>query len=143
MSDSMSVSITGFKELEKKMKSMDPKLRRSALKKALTAGASVVRKEASLLAPSKTGRLRRAMYIKKMGKPNPYKEDVIFGVRHGAKMSKKDMDAFYWKFLEFGTKHIKRMSFVEKAFKNTRERALIRIKTVLAKQISLICKQPI
>jgi len=141
MPDSFSVKIEGLKELEKKMIELGPKIGRKALKGALVAGAIVVRKEAQRLAPALTGRLRKAMYVKKMGKPNPFKENVIFGVRHGRKMSKRDLDAYYWSFLEFGTKFIKKISFVQMAFQKTQTRVLERIKEVLIKKIKLLVKE--
>ena len=139
----VSIKIEGLQELEKKMIALGPKIGRKALKGALVAGAVVIREEAKRLAPALTGRLRKAMYVKKMSKPNPYKENVIFGVRHGRKMSKKDLDAYYWSWLEFGTKFIKKMSFVEIAFKNKVNEALERIKVVLTKKIILLAKEKV
>ena len=141
MPDTVSVKIEGLKELERKMIALGPKISRQALKSALVSGAMVIKKEAQLMAPSQTGRLRRAMYIKKMGKPNPFAENVIFGVRHGRKMSKRDLDAYYWSFLEFGTKFIKQMSFVRNAFQKAQRPALEKIKEVLAQKISKLVKQ--
>ena len=141
MSNIAVVQITGLKELEKKMIELGPKISRKALKSALVAGAKEIKKEAQALSPLKTGRLRRAMYIKTMSKPNPFRENVIFGVRHGKKMSKRNLDAYYWTFLEFGTKFIKKISFIELAFKNKRIKALERFKEVLAKKISLLVKE--
>lgn len=130
------VQVIGLKELEKKMIELGPKISRQALKSALVAAAKEVKKEAQRLAPAKTGRLRKAMYIKKMSKPNPFKEDVIFGVRHGRKMSKRDLDAYYWTFLEFGTKFINRLAFIQSAFQTGQGRALEKFKGVLARKIS-------
>jgi HK97 gp10 family phage protein len=141
MPDVMTVHITGLKELEKKMIALGPKIARKALKGALVSGAAVIRKEARALAPIKEGRLRRAMYIKRMSKPNPFKENVIFGVRHGKKMAKRDLDAYYWSFLEFGTKFIKAMLFIQKAFKNSQVKALNKIKEVLAKKIMILVRE--
>ena len=141
MSDTISIQITGLKELERKMISLGPKIGRKALKSALVSGASVIRQEARLLAPSKTGRLLRAIYIKTMSKPNPFKENVIFGVRHGKKMSKRDLDAFYWTFLEFGTKYIKKISFIQLAFQKTQKKVLEKIKEALTKKISALVKE--
>lgn len=141
MSNIAVVQITGLKELEKKMIELGPKISRKALKSALVAGAKEIKKEAQALSPTKTGRLRRAMYIKTMSKPNPFRENVIFGVRHGKKMSKRNLDAYYWTFLEFGTKFIKKISFVQLAFKNQRIKALEKFKEVLAKKISSLVKE--
>lgn len=141
MPEGFSVQITGLKELEKKMIELGPKIGRKALKGALVAGASVIRQEARTLAPVKTGRLRRAMYIKTMSKPNPFKENVIFGVRHGRKMSKRDLDAYYWTFQEFGTKFIKRLSFIEVAFQKAKNKALEKFGSALANKISQLVKE--
>jgi HK97 gp10 family phage protein len=141
MPDGVSVQIMGLKELEKKMIGLGPKIGRKALKGALVAGATVIKKEAQLLAPVRKGRLRRAMYIKRMSKPNPFKENVIFGVRHGRKMSKRDLDAYYWTFLEFGTKFIKKLSFIQVAFRKVQGKALEKFKDVLANKISQLVRE--
>lgn len=141
MSNGVFVQITGLKELEKKMIELGPKIGRRALKGALVAGAREIKKEAQTVAPVNTGRLRRAMYIKTMSKPNPFKESVIFGVRHGRKMSKRDLDAYYWTFLEFGTKFIKKISFVQLAFQRAQRRALEKFKETLANKISQLVKE--
>jgi HK97 gp10 family phage protein len=141
MSNGATVQIIGLKELEKKMIELGPKIGRKALKGALVAGAKIIKKEAQMLAPINTGRLRRAMYIKRMSKPNSFKENVIFGVRHGRKMSKRDLDAYYWTFLEFGTKFIKKISFIQVAFQKAQRKALEKFKDVLANKISQLVKE--
>jgi len=148
MPEMFSIQVTGLKELEKKLIELGPKIAKKALKGALVAGAREVRKEAQLLAPENTGRLRKAMYIKGMSKPNPFRENVIFGVRHGKKLQKvankkfglQGLDAYYWTFQEFGTKFVKAIHFVEQAFKNSRERAEAKFKAALAINISRIVK---
>ncbi len=140
MSNASFVHVTGLKELEKKLIELGPKIGRKALKGALVAGAKEIKKEAQRLSPIKTGRLRKAMYIKTMSKPNPFKENVIFGVRHGRKMSKRDLDAYYWTFQEFGTKFITAVHFVENAFQNAKERALSKFKDALASGITKLVK---
>jgi len=140
MPEMVSIQVTGLKELEKKLIELGPKIARRALKGALVAGAREVKKEALILAPMKTGRLRKAMYIKTMTKPNPFKENVIFGVRHGKSLQKKNLDAYYWTFQEFGTKFVKAIHFVETAFKNSRERAAAKFKEALATNISKIVR---
>ena len=134
------VTINGLKELEKKLIELGPKIARKALRGALVAGAREVKKEALTLAPVKTGRLRKAMYIKAMTKPNPFRENVIFGVRKGKKMAKRDLDAYYWTFQEFGTKFVKAIHFVEYAFQKSKERALAVFKEALALNISKIVR---
>ena len=94
-----------------------------------------------MLAPTRTGRLRKAMYIKTMSKPNPFREMIIFGVRHGRKMAKKNLDAYYWTFIEFGTKFISKIPFIEIAFQKTKEKALEKFKEVLANKISKLVRE--
>jgi len=137
----VSIQITGLKELEKKLIELGPKVARKAIKGALVAAAREVKKEAFSLAPVKTGRLRKAMYIKTMTKPNPFKENVIFGVRHGKKLQKRGLDAYYWTFQEFGTKFVKGIHFVEEAFKRSKERALAKFKEALAINISKVVRE--
>jgi HK97 gp10 family phage protein len=103
---SVTVQVIGLQELERKLKALGPTIARKSLRSALVAGAKLIRKEAIDLAPMTTGRLRKAVYIKKMNKPNPFAENVIVGVRHGKKMQKvsnqkfgkQGLDAFYWTF---------------------------------------------
>lgn len=148
MPEMASIHITGLKDLEKKMIELGPKIAKKALKVALVAGAREVRKEALTLAPEDTGRLKKAMYIKKMNKPNPFAERVLFGVRHGKKLQKvkqkmfgkRGLDAYYWTFQEFGTKFVKGLHFVEEAFKRSRERAAMKFKEALATSISKIVR---
>lgn len=157
------VQVLGLAELKNKMLTLGSKINRQALRSALVAGAKEIKKEAIALAPIKTGRMRRALYIKKMGKPNPFQENVIVGVRSGKRLQKRDLDAYYWKFIEFGhltrpkgksrsnsarisaaaagAKMVPAQPFVRPAFENSKGRALDRFKVVLADFISKITKE--
>jgi len=160
---SPTVQILGLEELKRKMITLGYKISRNALKSALVAGAKEIKKEAMNLAPVKTGTMRKAIYIKKMGKPNPFKENVIVGVRSGKKLQRRNLDAYYWRFIEFGhlarpkgkarsrsgrvsaaaggAKMIAAQPFVRPAFENSKVRALGRFKVVLADFISKITKE--
>ena len=148
MAEMMSINVQGLKELEKKMIELGPKIAKKALKSALVAGAQVVKKEIMATAPVDKGNLRKATYIKKMSKPNPFVENVIVGIRNGRKTWKKkdgkfdkSGDAFYWKFLEFGTKFIKGTKFVQNSFQAKKLLAMDKIKQVLTKKISDVVKE--
>jgi len=149
----MTVQITGLAQLEKKMISLGPKIALKALRGALVSGAQTIKRDAISRAPSLSGRLRRAILIKRLTKPNPFKENVIIGVRHGKKMQKTDRDAWYWGFIEFGTKErhwkggkstgaMKKKSFIQPAFEAKKENAAERIKTYLQKKISQFAREP-
>ncbi len=157
------IQVLGLTELKKKMLTLSFKINRQALKSALVAGAKEIKKEAISMAPVKTGRMRNAIYVKKMGKPNPFQENVIVGVRSGKKLQKRNLDAFYWKFIEFGhltrpkgkartkngrisaitdgAKMIPAHPFVRPAFESAKGRAIERFKTVLSDFISKIVKE--
>lgn len=149
------VQIQGLAELEKKMIALGPKIALKALRGALVSGASQIKKDAIARAPIKTGKLRRAILIKRMPKGNPFREQVIVGVRHGRKAWKKQKDgkfdksrdAFYWTFIEFGFKdrggkEISGKSFLRSAFETKKEKALDRIKEYLQKKIPQLVKEP-
>jgi HK97 gp10 family phage protein len=143
----MTVQITGMAELERKILAMGQKVGLKAIRSALVGGAQIVKKDAQARVPVLTGRLKKALYIKRMSKPNPFKENVIFGARHGKKMQKRGLDAYYWGFIEFGFtdrsgKKIPGVSFIRNAFEATKGKALDRIKDVLQKKISQYAKEP-
>jgi HK97 gp10 family phage protein len=143
----MTAKVTGLAELERKMIALGPKIALKALRGALVSGASQIKQDAIARAPRATGRLKRAILIKRMNKSNPFSERVIVGVRHGKKEQKRDRDAYYWGFIEFGFKdrsgkQIAGKSFIRSAFESKKEKALDRIKAYLQKKISQFAGEP-
>lgn len=148
----MTVQVKGLAELSRDMRALGPKISLRALRSALGAGAKVVKQDIVARVPVKTGRLQRAVYVKRMNKPNPFMERFIVGIRSGKAMQKRDLDAWYWKFFEFGTKErfhkngksvgsIAKRSFVVPAFETKKEQALARIKEVLTRKIAQIVRE--
>jgi HK97 gp10 family phage protein len=167
--DVINIKVEGLKELERKLLSLGPKVGREALRSALGGGAQVIKSGARVLAPAKTGRLQRALYVKRMPKNNPFVEKMIVGVRHGKKMQKAGLDAFYWTFLEFGHlvrpkghagkngktifsrtptqraqggKVVAARPFLRPAFEIRKMAAMDRIKQVLQKKIAQYARGP-
>jgi HK97 gp10 family phage protein len=143
----VSVQITGLAQLEKKMIALGPKIALKALRGALVSGAQAVKQDAIQRAPTLTGRLKRAILIKRMPKGNPFNERVIVGVRHGKKMQKRGLDAYYWGFIEFGHKdragkQVPARSFIRTAFEAKKGNALDRIAAFLQKKISQFAREP-
>ena len=73
----------------------------------MNAGARVIRDEAKIKAPVVTGRLKRAIYTKYIRElSDPWKATYYVGVRKGKRYvrlnAKRDMDAYYAKFVEYG-----------------------------------------
>jgi HK97 gp10 family phage protein len=154
----VSVEIQGLKELERKLIAMGPKVGLKAMRSALVSGAQVIKKDAISRVPVKTGTLKRAVLVKRLTKTNPFKENVIVGVRHGKKYqskdSKRNRDAFYWTWIEFGTKeryHKKtgksvgstpKQEFIRPAFEAKKNSAMTRIVDVLKRKIAQYAKEP-
>ena len=60
----MSMTLTGDKQLERVLKKMPAKLQRNLVRKAMRKSLTGMRKEARELAPTRTGRLRKAVKTK-------------------------------------------------------------------------------
>ena len=143
----ISVEIQGLRELERKLIALGPKVGLKAMRSALVSGAQVIKRDAMERVPVKTGRLRRALLIKRLAKLNPFSEKVIIGVRHGKKQQKSDRDAYYWSWIEFGFKNragkpVNPQSFIRPAFEAKKNSAMNRIVDVLKKKISQYAKEP-
>lgn len=143
MNDVVQVRIYGLAELERRMIQLGPKIARKALRSALNAGAQIIKKDAQARAPFLTGRLsRRALYVARLRSASgPSEETYIIGVRHGRKDKKRDRDAYYWKFIEFGTKFMAAMPFLRPAFESKKLEVLERIKQKLRERIEVLANE--
>ncbi len=113
------VEVKGLRELDRQLKQLEPKLAKKVMRKAVSAGAEVIRKEARRLAPRRTGRLIRGIIksIKRRG------STVIAKI--GPKGGKKG--PFWGYFIELGTKIGTAMKpFLRPAF-DTKGRLAIRV----------------
>jgi len=142
----VSVQVTGLKELQQKLLAMGQKVGLKAIRTALVSGAQIIKKDAITRVPVKTGRMKNSILVKRLPKPNPFKEQVIVGVRSGKKYQKSGRDAFYWKFIEFGHKDrsgnsISPKPFIVPAFQTRKASAMDRIKVVLQNKIRQYVKE--
>ena len=80
---------------------------------SIQAGAEVVFDAIERAAPDKTGRLRGAFSIQVVQQA---KLRVVWGIFVGP-------EAFYWKYLQYGTKYITPRRFISKALSNRRSTA--------------------
>ncbi len=137
MIDGVTIKVEGLAELERKMHELGPKIAEKALRSALNAAAQVIKKDAQQRAPVDTGRLANRAILVKRTKENASrtKEAYIVGVRQGRKEQKKDRDAFYWWYLEFGTKYIAAHPFIVPAFVAKKQEAFDRFKQKLRENI--------
>jgi HK97 gp10 family phage protein len=98
------VQVHGLRELrEALVRKIPAEMQGKVLQQALSAGATVISREAKSRAPEDTGRLKKAIYSarNKRAATKTFEERVV-AVRRGKKYQKSGRDAFYWKFVEFG-----------------------------------------
>jgi HK97 gp10 family phage protein len=142
MVDGVKIKVEGLAELDRKLRSLGPKIARSALRSSLNAAAQVIKKDAILRAPVLTGRLaKKAIYVtRSRSSATPTKEVYVVGVRQWKRGGKVKaygpQDAFYWRFLEFGTKHIAARPFLVPAFETKKQEAFERFKQKLREKIA-------
>jgi HK97 gp10 family phage protein len=120
------IRIEGLKELEMRLKALPQKIAGKALYSGLMAGAEVIRKEAANRAPKKTGRLKRNIVKRREKAPPGLSASVVIGVRK---------EAFYWRFVEFGTSKLPARPFLRPAFDTQKEAAAGRIAAKLRERI--------
>lgn len=140
----MGIHVDGLAELERKMKGLPLKVARNALRSAVRAGASIVRKDAMKRAPVGTGRLKkRGIVISRQRDKSPrFRETFVVRIRAGKKERSKDRDAFYWFFFEFGTIKMPAQPFLRPAFESKKYEALTAMAAKLGERIQKFARQP-
>jgi HK97 gp10 family phage protein len=138
-------NVKGADQICANLRSMTETLRKRLLRKSVVAGAYVVRDAARSKAPVRTGRLRDAIIIKlipertnkwqvtyyvvaRSGKRFQnirvrFRDGAEFGVRKYSYRAYNG-DAFYWRFVEFGTARMSAQPFMRPAFAQNKEKAL-------------------
>lgn len=144
--------VAGLKELQAALKELPQRIARNVLRGAVGAGAAVIRNEAKARAPVSTGdaraghpppgTLRRSIYQKQIRElSSAVKQTFYVGVRKGkhyrnqGKKGNLSQDAYYAKFVEFGTAKMAARPFMRPAFEAKKGEAVQAIKDYLAKRI--------
>jgi HK97 gp10 family phage protein len=146
MADGVTMEINGLKELEKAMRELPQNVARNGLRRAASSGAAIIRNaaKANVAEISKTGTLARAISMKReKSAPGKLEADYSIFVRQAknGKMGQKNVkaygkfDAYYWRFIEFGTKHIDKNQFMRPAFEAQKHAADTKIRTTLSEAI--------
>lgn len=135
MANRGTIRVDGLAELGAKLRALSDDVRYKIARAAANAGAQVIKKEAQTRAPIGTvphkvgkkgnivppGNLRRNIYVKRLPlSQRKHTEDFIVAVRQGGKSGK---DAFYWRFLEYGTVKMAAQPFMRPAFSNKKQQA--------------------
>jgi HK97 gp10 family phage protein len=152
MANRESVTIEGLDQLAKALRELPKRVARNGLRAAVYAGAKVIRDEAKVKAPVATaplgsdqpppGTLKRSIVMKQVPElSNEQKQTFFVTVRHGKKYRKQgkngnlSQDAWYWRFVEFGTVKMAAKPFLRPAFEGKKLEAVDAIKTRLAERI--------
>ena len=121
MADLVKVEVEGLKELESLLKKLPDRVALNALNSGMRAGARVIAKEARSLVPVRTGRLKKAITVRKKRKPGYFTAGAE-GVP-------------YAHLVEFGTVDWIGRPFLRPAFDNKKAEAIKAIKEKLGKNI--------
>jgi len=120
-----SVRISGLKEVAANLRKLDLRVERKLGMQALRAGAKIIVKQARENAPTKTGRLKRAIGV--MAIKDKGKIELQVGVKRGKKRS--DLKgAWYAHFLEFGTITRAAHPFITPAVESTQKEVVEKVK---------------
>lgn len=147
MADSF-MKIDGLKELAAAMRELPDRVAKNALRRAVSAGAIVVRNEARARAPVDTGEMRRDIQVKReRNSAGQMVATYSVFVRSGKKSrlagKKRNVqrDSYYWRFVEFGTVKMAAKPFMRPAFESKKEAAVTQIAAVLDQGIKTAAAQ--
>lgn len=129
-------------------------------RQSLYQGAKIVREAAKTKAPKKTGNLRNAIIMVRDRDPRRTEgasERFIVGVKGGGRKKlirtrRKDREtgrteyteqgnAFYWRFIEFGTQKMPGTPFLRPAFEENKQAALDAIVQTMLKRLEALAKK--
>lgn len=151
MGDSISLALTG--DFEAALNRLQAAAGESALRAAGVAGAKLFQEEAQLRVSVKTGRIKKNIIIKRAEEKSDgnKRQTYLVLVRKGSgsfgntkanrrqnrvgKTYATDGDAFYWKFLEFGTSKMPARPFIRPAYESQRARSIDVMKARLWEKI--------
>ena len=130
----MAENLTGFKELAEALKKLGARAAKNALRRAVSAGAAEVRNQARANAPVDSGTLKRSIAIKRekdqRGGPLAATYTVFVKQAKNGSVGQKNVkangkfDAYYARFVEFGTSKVPAQPFLEPAFQTTKSEAV-------------------
>lgn len=137
--------VEGLDVLRRALLELPKELHKGPLRAAVSAAAKVVQDQAIVNAPEQSGTLKRAIYRTRSNEASSsVQESFIVGVRQGKKFQSRrrksgvmsaNRDAFYWRFLEFGTVKMAAKPFLRPAFDETKWRAVEAMRLRLAAAI--------
>jgi len=131
------VKLRGFDDVERLLKQLEPKMRSKHLRRGVRQAISVVRDDIKRTAPirssppliqkrgekpPKPGRLRRLVRVRaRRGKRGYLKVSLIYPTSENPNDNK---NAAHWRFVEFGTKHVRANPYIFRSVKRQFRRVL-------------------
>ncbi len=144
MANGITVEIKGLDEIKKALAALPDEIQKKVLDKAVREGVVDWQKVAAASAPvhgkvhvtgSKgkryivtPGNLRRSIQVRKLKTPNP--KESRYGIRIRSR-------AFYWKFVEFGSRNNQRVPFLRNTFDT---RAMPAINNIASARVNALAK---
>lgn len=135
------VRVDGLKELGEALSLLSTDIQNKIARAATNAAAQVIKNEAIRRAPSDTGNLRKNIIVKRLpaGEASPLTSQYMVTVRQG-KLTKKQagsglQDAFYGRFVEFGTVKMPPRPYLRPAFDQKKTDAVDAMKPRLKQRI--------
>ena len=158
MARAETVRIEGLAELNRALRELPQRIANRGLRTAVYAGAKVIRDEARHRAPKaaqslgtkqpSAGTLKRSVIMKHIRERSGGGRQTFYVlVRQGKKYRNQgkrgnlSQDAWYWRFVEFGTVKMSARPFLRPAFDMKKNDALMAIKTRLAARIEQAARE--
>lgn len=158
MARAETVRIEGLAELNRALRELPQRIANRGLRTAVYAGAKVIRDEARHRAPKAAqslgikqppaGTLKRSVIMKHIRELSGGGRQTFYVlVRQGKKYRNQgkrgnlSQDAWYWRFVEFGTVKMSARPFLRPAFDMKKNDALTAIKTRLAERIEQAARE--
>ncbi|NBU45443.1 MAG: HK97 gp10 family phage protein [Betaproteobacteria bacterium] len=158
MARAETVRIEGLAELNRALRELPQRIANRGLRTAVYAGAKVIRDEARHRAPKaaqslgtkqpSAGTLKRSVIMKHIRELSGGGRQTFYVlVRQGKKYRNQgkrgnlSQDAWYWRFVEFGTVKMSARPFLRPAFDMKKNDALTAIKTRLAERIEQAARE--
>ena len=157
------IKVDGLKELRKALEALPKEIQGRPLRSAVSAAAGLIRDKAKQAVPvGETGNLKSAIYRYRSRRNSATGRETFFvGIRQG-KAQYKDTaynrrkgrvgkkyntqgEAYYWRFLEFGTAKMGKKPFLRPAFENNKTGAVEimkeRMKKAIDNQVKKLAKK--
>lgn len=132
----------GVDGLSRKLKRLPRAVRRKQILRALRAGMRPITRAARSSVPVDTGLLKQKIRTRTVPARNSRQAGRIqLGVKVDRSGRKSGTDAFYWRFVEFGTTNMAAQSFLSAPFENNKRAAARKIKDMLLKGIAVEAKK--